>query len=94
MSCDHKARFQNGPCRADAITTPKASERRFSSSPAAMADPADPPAPMMPTAANCALPVKTRTEKADACQTASPAWTAAMPKATPKGVTARAMESA
>jgi hypothetical protein len=46
---------------------------------------AEPPPPSTSTAANCALPAKTNSENADACQ---------VPKATPNGVTARAIESA
>jgi hypothetical protein len=76
------------------MATPKASERRLSSSPAAIAAMAEPPPPSTSTAANCALPAKTNSENADACQVASPASAAAMPKATPNGVTARAIESA
>jgi hypothetical protein len=55
---------------------------------------AEPPPPSTSTAVNCALPAKTNSENADACQVASPASAAAMPKATPNGVTARAIESA
>jgi hypothetical protein len=52
MKCDQAARFHHGPARAEVIATPKASERRFSSSPAAIAASAEPPLLMTSTAAN------------------------------------------
>jgi hypothetical protein len=76
------------------MITPKASDLRLRSRPAAMAAATEPPSPRISTAANWALPAKTSSEKADACQTARPASAAAIPKAIPNGVTARAIEAA
>ena len=75
------------------MATPKPSERRFNSSPAAMADGTAPPRPTMSTAASWALPENTRTEKPDVCHRARPALAPATPKAMPKGITARATDN-
>jgi hypothetical protein len=49
---------------------------------------------MTSTAANWALPAKTSSENAEACHAVRPASAEAMPKATPNGIIARAIESA
>ena len=48
-----------------------------------MAASALPPAPRTPTSANCEAPVNISSDIVDACQTFSPAATAAAPNAAP-----------
>ena len=67
--------------------------RRFSISPDVMAATAVPPPPRMATAANCAEPANTSTEKPIVSQRWRPAWLPAAPNANPNGATAAASDS-
>jgi hypothetical protein len=85
VKCAAAARRQNpGPMTGD-IRIPYAMLRTPSRAADAIADgaAARPPAPTMPTNANCEPPVNIRRLRTHVCQTSSPEATARAPKETP-----------